>query len=127
MANNGYLLQSGVCSPSVFERAYLACSSKYSGVGNVGLFIQPDFSSIRGGSAYCYSSSLGNIGSPVPISLSPDCVLSGPSLTETEQIQAINQFLPYALAFLAAIWGGKKVFDLLWGTAFRPRRVSDPE
>lgn len=57
----------------------------------------------------------------------PNCAIPGASLTETEQIQAINQLLPYALAFLAAIWGGKKVFDLLWGAAFRPRRVSDPE
>lgn len=118
VADNGYLV-GGVCS-SVVSKAFFVCPSATSYV-----YIGLAKSTLSPYVFNCLSSSWTTLSS-ISVS-SPDCVVSGPPLTETEQIQAINQLLPYALAFLAAIWGGKKVFDLLWGASFRPRRVSDPE
>lgn len=120
MANNGFLV-SGVCTSSFVSLAQSLCPSEtklaYFVVDNPAAYVW---------AVQCLSSSYSEIKrvSPFP---AYNCEIQGPALTETEQIQAVNQFLPYALAFLAAIWGGKKVFDVLWGAAFRPRRTSDPE
>lgn len=116
MASNGVLVGS-VCMPADLA-SWSVCRSLFPGT-SISATNYRGYSYVE---YTCYDGSWHN-GSYSTYS----CDIPGPALTETEQIQAINQFLPYALAFLAAIWGGKKVFDLLWGAAFRPRRVSDPE
>lgn len=119
MVNNGYLVD-GSCL-DVYSFAERHCSVSTPDYLNVILVN----SSTGIGYVTCHVQSGAWLNT---LHLQPfSCAVSGPPLTETEQIQAINQLLPYALAFLAAIWGGKKVFDLLWGAAFRPRRVSDSE
>lgn len=118
MANNGYLT-SGVCEPSPAKLLAQMCQTSFPTS-----FYSAHFVDVSGAvrtttsNVFCYTSSLGSAGS-FKYAFVPNCEIPGPPLTETEQIQAINQFLPYALAFLAVIWGARKVYDVLWSGASR--------
>lgn len=102
MANNGYLV-SGVC------------------VSATDLIL----STCKAGDAFYYRNSSGwrlgctNLSNVYADSVigAPSCSIANTSLTDVEQIQAVNQILPYALAFLASIWAMKKVFQVLWNSS----------
>lgn len=128
MANNGYLVN-GVCSPSNLPNEYAACLSKgYPNFSRSAVFVSSSgsYRTSNGNNVNCYSEALAYLGA-ASVSSTPNCEVPGPPLTETEQIQAINQFLPYALAFLAVIWGARKVYDTLWSAASRRPASSDHE
>lgn len=112
MAFDGYMV-SGSC---VSERDYLLktlCPS-----------IKPDFTffRIQSGPLYgglgTYSCMTASATATANIaSFNCNYTSSVSSLTDDQQIQAVNQILPYALAFLASIWAMKKIFQVLWNSS----------
>jgi hypothetical protein len=112
MANNGYLVN-GVCTSDFSQ--YVLVNHCPSGTAYVYITLQSNsfFSSES-----CWSSSgvrLRDVSAYFANNFS--CQIAGPSLTDVEQIQAVNQILPYALAFLASIWAMKKIFQVLWNSS----------
>lgn len=109
MANNGYFV-SGSCTGDVFLKFVSSCPS-----GTYNFYAGYLVSTNKQGGGTCYSSS----GSPISNVSVPvfDCEISGQPFTDVQQIQAVNQILPYALAFLASIWAMKKVFQVLWNSS----------
>ena len=53
-----------------------------------------------------------------------DCEISGPPLTETQQIEAINALFPSAIAILAIAWGFKYI-RVLVAEWLKERNASD--
>lgn len=110
MANNGFIVQ-GVCVGSI-DYAYAFCTTA-SGFD----FTYVSKTALGSLNAQCVMINGGVVTySQVPSIGFPNCEISGPPLTEVQQIQAVNAILPAALAFLAVIWAGKKVFQVLWNS-----------
>lgn len=114
MANNGYLV-GGVCYPSfsvpvvcpASNSSYAATIYNTSGV----------ITEVR-----CWNSNFtSSLIVPVP---SINCEISGPPLTETQQIEAINELFPSAVAILAIAWGFKYI-RVLVAEWLKERNASD--
>jgi hypothetical protein len=108
LANNGYLLNNVCAMPSEYSKAlaqsYSAC-------------IKTDPNYIVGqyfASTYSFVSCQGNFGW-VKVGDLPqyNCDVAGPSLTEQQQIEAINGLFPYVVAIIAAAWACRFLIGLV--------------
>lgn len=123
VANTGFQGQySAVCLPvDEYVKAYCSATT-----GGYSQYAGTTFWAAGGYEVWCYTPGV-QTSRYLRIGY-PNCAVSGPPLTDNQQIEAVSALLPYALGFLAAVWGLRRVFDVLWSSALNFRsKSSDTE
>lgn len=109
-------------SPTLLGAYVAACQSSFgSSVGAVQYYIGNGLDKVN-----CSNGAWGVVGTidhPVLIVSGVDSAASSSSYVspDDEQVNAINALFPVVLTALALVWGGKRVFELLWSGVLNMR------
>lgn len=107
MADNGYL-KNGICYPSA-EFALRSCLDSYPSTYSAAMWITYGNSPTQ---MRCLSTSGVYYDLPKPSGF--NCEISGPPLSEIQQIEAVNALFPSAVAILATAWGFKVIRRMIY-------------
>ena len=125
MANNGFLV-GGSCSTDPSPLIYALTCGTYPNATIMARFTDSS-GNYAGGKIACYY--INASGSTIYVgqkfaTVSPNCEIPGPPLTEVEQIEAINGLFPHAVAILAIAWGLRYI-RVLVAEWLKERNASD--